>query len=339
MSPNNLRIASCANECFAQGLTLAVLSSFSSASGQYQYDYSILDGGLSTETKKKLRLKLQEISEQSGKRFTLEFLQPDLSLIDQLPERANSWLTYARFLLPNLLTDNYAIYLDSDVLCLRGLEEFYQKWDHRAPFVAVKDPLQFLKNDRPYGMPSIDSKTPYFSAGILLLNLSWMRDYMSLSDVVSFTHKYDPSKYKCADQTIINNMVNGDFIEIPYQNNHILCMEWSAKIDKWSSSNWHFIGRSKPWMKDHQSRVTKYIPEYLFYKYSQFYGVNLIKKPLWEKGSLTKIKQKAFWYKFVRYQRSLIFSQHLKNLKKYDAICKKIDLFFEEMPPQKFSKK
>ena len=50
------------------------------------------------------------------------YVMPEPDMVAQLPQRAGTWRTYARFLLAELLSVDKVIYLDSDILCFRGVE-------------------------------------------------------------------------------------------------------------------------------------------------------------------------------------------------------------------------
>ncbi|MDP5158903.1 MAG: glycosyltransferase family 8 protein [Flaviramulus sp.] len=158
------------------------------------------------------------------------------------------YTTYGRLLIPELIEDDVALYLDSDlvvevdVLDLKNID-FHDHILAAASATQVKDQLE--------GAFFIDKlnwhpETNYFNAGVLLLNLKkWRLD--NVADrwkQISFQY---PNEFISADQTLLNVLCNGKFMQLPnYYNNAWFPGVNDKEIDV-KSSIIHFVGSPKPW--------------------------------------------------------------------------------------------
>lgn len=333
-------VAVCANEAFAPGLKMAILSSFYSSSNRYHYQYTVLDGGLSDTTKLEIESKLSLIGNSQKKSYELNFVQPDEALIAKLPtddemaknhpKRVSSWLAFARFFLQEILEEDFVIYLDSDILCLAGIHQFYEAWDGKKAVVGVQDPIKYLRKDRPKSLPKVESNHQYLNSGLVLMNLVWMRKELPLSAVHQFLSTHPPEQIKYHDQTILNNFLNGDFSCIARVNNLVLRVCGGAMLpNHWKDSNLHFIGRTKPWMERHQTVVTRILADYLYWKASEFYQIAEVKKPTkYKEEDAKSLRKKAFFYQFFNPERAKVYKEHFFTVQNYDKLCREVDAHF-----------
>lgn len=310
-----VRVVITANEKYAVGLLMSACSCLAHASGKYPYEFIILDGGLSENTRQSVDRKLSEIAERGGLLFTLRFVQPDENLKAKLPERAGSWMTYARFLIPYLVEQGNAIYLDSDILCLRGVEEFYEIWDGSAAMVAARDPLVWLKKDYPRRENLPRSEEPYFNAGLILMNLNWFRKNLDVARVAEIVEEIGLDKLKYADQTIINMEARGSIQEVSQANNLVLATALAATVqDCWRDANLHYVGRLKPWQTPY-AEPRRFLAETLYYWASVFYGIDGVAPRQVNQNALRSTQRKSFWYRFFKPTRATLYKKALESHK------------------------
>lgn len=312
-----ITIVCCANDKFAPGLTLSMASALAKSSGQFAYDFIVLDGGIKSDSKIKLEAILKTISAKVKTDFTLAYLLPSESVVARLPTRAGTWMTYARFLLPELLPDReFAIYLDSDILCMRGVEEFYTSWDREAAVVAVRDPLEFANRDWPFPEKDKLKDDYYFNAGLILMNLNWFRAHYPLTKIMELIEGTDKEKLKFHDQTILNYITHKNSIEIPRENNWVLATEFSVEVPhKYRDINMHYVGRVKPWLRK-DTQVRRFFAEYLYFVASEEYGLNAVEPREVNEEDYTSVTNKAFWYKLIKPKRAKLYKKVIENYKK-----------------------
>lgn len=309
-----ITVVSCANEKFACGLIMSLVSALAQSSGAYFYEIVVLDGGLSEATKLSLRSKLLKVSSKIGTPFSLEFVFPNGESIAKLPKRVGSWMTYARFLLAEMLPHKAVIYLDSDILCFRGIEEFYTSWDKVAPIVASRDPKQTIDKDWPDNVISAPKNVMYFNAGLILLNLEWMRSTLPLTKVQELVAKFGMARLKFHDQTILNYMAYGKVIEVPRENNWVLATEYATQvIDNWRNVNIHYVGRVKPWLRQN-TEARRFISEVLYFRASKVYNIDGVLERKVDQNDLKIVRRKAWLYKWVKPQRAQTYQAVLGSL-------------------------
>ncbi|MDO6719345.1 glycosyltransferase [Psychrosphaera sp. 1_MG-2023] len=325
-----LTVVSCANEKFSCGLVMSMVSALAHSSGEFFYELIVLDGGLSEATRMSLNLKLQDVSNRIGTPFSLKFISPSKESIDKLPKRVGSWMTYARFLLAEILPQKAVIYLDSDILCFRGIEEFYTSWDNVAPIVASRDPKQTIDKDWPDEANEAPKGVMYFNAGLILLNLDWMRCNLPLAKVEELVAKFGMDRLKFHDQTILNYMSHGKVIEVARENNWVLATEYAMQvIDNWQSVNIHYVGRVKPWLRQ-KTEARRFIPEVLYFQASKVYCIDGVKERVLDEQDLKVVRNKARFYKWLKPTRARTYQSVLKSLSRQVELESKLtsDVFY-----------
>lgn len=319
-----ITLVSCANQKFAPGLMMWLVSALAKSSGCYFYELVVLDGGLSPSAKVELNAALIRVKEKVGTPYSLEFITPTQQQIDALPQRAGTWMTYARFLLSALLPHRFVIYLDSDILCLRGIEEFYSQWDQKAAIVAARDPKQTIDKDWPDKTVKAPKSTLYFNAGLILLNLDWMRQHLTLDKVTELVARFGMANLKFHDQTILNYMTTGQVIEVPRENNWVLATEFAAEvIDKWPELNMHYVGRVKPWLRE-ETEARRHIAEVLYFEASKIYGIKGVAPRRVSQKDLSRVKIKSLLYRFVKPKRGAQYQKVVQSLTLQGALLKQL---------------
>jgi lipopolysaccharide biosynthesis glycosyltransferase len=181
-----------ADENYAMPLAAGVKSILSSLSPRQALRLFVLDSGITADSKQRL------LRSWSDKRLTVEWLEPDLRRLDNLPISGHVTRTaYSRLLLPSVLPDDVSrvIYLDSDLIVLRDLAELWAEplmgaaclavTDAAAPRIDASVSLPNHAACQPYLAASqpianfrelgLDPRAHYFNSGVLVIDLAKWR--------------------------------------------------------------------------------------------------------------------------------------------------------------------
>ncbi len=171
-----------ADESFAMPLAVALYSALSNLSRGCRAHVFILDGGMSTSS----RRRLQGVAARAHPNVRLEFIVPgpeQLSAYELWTEDRFSAAVFLRLLIPALLPDSYAkaIYLDSDVIVERDLTHLWREDLGGNALLAVQE----RNVASPYGMHNwrelgLPHDAPYLNSGVLVINLrQWREDHIA----------------------------------------------------------------------------------------------------------------------------------------------------------------
>ncbi|SKA09220.1 Lipopolysaccharide biosynthesis protein, LPS:glycosyltransferase [Pilibacter termitis] len=245
------------------------------------------------------------ITEENQRRIVNEFSQDNISIRyvnvevnitkhGRLEGNAHiSMETYYRYLIPELLMEDKAIYIDSDTVVEQDLAELYEveigdnfvgavrDYDFSASVcfpekkeIYEKEILQYL---------NLENDLDYFQAGVLLLNLSAIRERYTIDDFIKKTLSRD---WMYNDQDVLNLFFKNKVVYLDSKWNVICLAEPNSmrreifnkhlphtmnKVYNDSRKNpavVHFAGGYKPWEQlncDMQEYFWKYAKNTSFY--------------------------------------------------------------------------
>lgn len=227
------------------GLLVALYSTLRHLAPGYGLDIRLLSGGVCGGVLKKIRKSLDGL----GKPYSLEVIKISDEKFRNFRRFANTSLfTYARFLIPELCPDlTKVLYLDIDILVLDDLAELYHTPLENALLGAAIDQV-VERAGHPWGILNykelgIPEEAPYFSAGVLLMNLSAWREQKFAERCMDYAERH-PEICIWWDQTIMNSLLAGNFKEFSGQWNQ----QMTVKPYKFSENGIiHFAGPEKPW--------------------------------------------------------------------------------------------
>ncbi len=158
---------------------------------------------------------------------------------------------YVRLALPAAFAPDYdrILYLDSDIFVQGGDFGALLRVDlGRHPVGAVRDNRQWRTPwRRPKQFQRLGLKTsPYFNAGVLLLDVARYNEARILERCVEFG-RVNASRMMRHDQNLLNAVLQGDWAEFsPVWNWQYT---WSSRLfEAMAGANiLHFIGQKKPW--------------------------------------------------------------------------------------------
>jgi lipopolysaccharide biosynthesis glycosyltransferase len=147
--------------------------------------------------------------------------------------------TYYRYILPNVLADeDRTIYSDVDVLCVGDLRPLWETDLKGNLLAAVLDDKTGWKRSL-LGM----DKGDYYCAGLLVMDLSAMRQGDYTSKLFETTNKY-AGRIAWPDQDVINIVFDGKILRLPE------IWNCASKYNPFRRDvrQWHFQGFTlKPW--------------------------------------------------------------------------------------------
>jgi|UPI00035DC8BF lipopolysaccharide biosynthesis glycosyltransferase len=233
-------------------------------SGSKIYLY-ILDGGISQKSKQRL----QRVLDFKNIDINLHWVVPPdrESLKDVQTLTWVSQATYLRLFIPELLPEHFekAIYLDCDLQVEENLKKLWEEEIGEYALLAVQDlgvpyvssPLGIAK----YQELGLAPNTPYFNAGVLVINLRQWRAENVGQRVLEYLRKYG-QEVRLGDQEGLNAVLANKWGMLDRKWNLISHIYF---YDFWDDSTYkreigaireelitkpyifHFAGGSKPW--------------------------------------------------------------------------------------------
>lgn len=246
------------SDSFVQHLAV-VIASFVRNNPESDFIFHVLHHDITVEHQQML------IDWQGGRTgCTIAFHKIDDSLFSAFPIPSElehiTQETYYRYILADILKDeSRTIYSDVDVICVGDVRELWEL-DLRGNIIAAVS--EGAKGEFKKKLIGLEGDSPYFCAGVLVMNLAAIRAGGYTKKLFDNTKKY-ADKIAWPDQDVIN---------ITFRNK-IFCLE-----DKWNSINirynsfnkniiiWHFAGVTlKPWCNIWKNRTWPIYLKYLLH--------------------------------------------------------------------------
>ena len=251
MASEVIDIAVAADEGYQCGLLVTAVSLARHASSEIDLRYNVLDGGLSDSTWNTLISQVANFHARSSfRRFKVT--DNDLGSFPVWAGRGR--MTYARLLLPDILTDSrYVIYCDVDFLWLADVGNLWRFRDERTFLITTRDGTEDTKlyeSDWLSKRNLTFDETMYFCAGLCLFNLDLCRKYCLKNRLLTFLCQNQDAPY--ADQTALNVVLGGKALAPDTENVRLVDSRWqrlSCFVDKSDLNHEvviHYAG-DRPW--------------------------------------------------------------------------------------------
>jgi lipopolysaccharide biosynthesis glycosyltransferase len=243
---------------YAQFMGVALCSIFENKKAEYKIDVYVLDGGISNENMRRLKIL------EGRYNFRIIYLKVNLNIFkDFYVSKYITQATYFRILIPSLLPDiNKVLYLDCDVIIMGDIFELYSVDIENYFFAAVAD--YFSENTRNIEL-NMPLGSTYFNAGVMLMNLGEWRDRNISFDIINFIKK-NPEKLKLFDQDALNAIMWDKYLNISLKYNYVtsLLNKDYLGLRKEISEILiiHYAG-GKPWHYFDRNPLNKYYFKYL----------------------------------------------------------------------------
>lgn len=184
-------------------------------------------------------------------------VQIDSSILKdyRLPFEGLSYATFFRYFIPKYVSESRALYLDSDIIVRKPIDELWGLDLTDIPLAAVRD----------------DFYTHIFNAGFLLINNDMWRAENVTQDLIELTNQYHQTDY--GDQGILNRLFENRWKELEPIYNFMVGMDtiayfqnkndWypHAELLEASAKMIHYTGK-KPWQ---QITINRLREEWWFY--------------------------------------------------------------------------
>jgi lipopolysaccharide biosynthesis glycosyltransferase len=262
LKPMCLSIAAIGEESFKYGLAVLIRSVATSCVATSELRFFILDLNLTSASRRKLAQTISGL----GRKATLEFLDPESSLLLQniittltLQKRSfNERCWFAKFAIPDLLSNrlDHVFYLDSDFYC--GLDlSVARQLQGAYPVCAVIDGAtkacgfnaEFARAILP------DAETPYFNAGLMGMDLAYWRDNGLSEQALIIAKKCGA---KLIDQDLFNLLYCRKWMELPWEWNYQCPFHYGLFeeiADGRRIINLHYLTNPKPWHVPFQKKT------------------------------------------------------------------------------------
>lgn len=165
-----------------------------------------------------------------------------------------SGATYERLLIDDYVPEEtaFVLWLDCDLLVLDDVTRLFRRQRNAAVMWAVRDPfIPYISS--PFGVHNwrelgLSSDTPYFNAGVMLIDMVHWRDAEVASRASEYIRKYENKVY-FNDQEALNAIVGDNWMPIDdrwnYSANPFHAKRQNPGGDELAII--HFAGRIKPW--------------------------------------------------------------------------------------------
>ncbi len=213
MSKTNEKIviACGADERYVPGLVVTIWSICEYASRNTSLIFHVLDTGISERSWKYIRRMVKGVTHINAE---IVCHKVNVDVFSDLRSWNGSYATYARLMLQDILADeDFVVYSDVDMLWMRDISELWAMRDEKIPLMATRDGAGFeenicgnlqatlFKTHQIY----INPKT-YYCAGMLLLNLRYLRD-IGFFERVKKCMQDHATVLTCVDQSIYNILI------------------------------------------------------------------------------------------------------------------------------------
>lgn len=226
-------------------------------------DFYILDGGISEKNKDLVRQTIQVY--QSYKKC--EYIKMDASLVKDFPNIQHFSLnTYFRYFIADLKPKlTKALYLDCDMIICGDIAELYNVDVSEYGIAAVP----YICDDDKYSksghykwvmaqksMLNMQPSSLYFNAGLLLMNLQYIRKNNLKQQFINKTTELKDI-ITCADQDVLNIIFENKYKVLPLQYNIVVditsqILDINQYIRKFNNSCFviHYTGGQglRPWL-------------------------------------------------------------------------------------------
>jgi lipopolysaccharide biosynthesis glycosyltransferase len=315
MNRPTLHIVANADENFFPGLEVAVASAVAAASGDCDYHFLILDGGLPSGGLDNLGKTISGIATSEHIRATLEPLIIDQSRLLALPERRGSRMTYAKLVLPEILPHlDSILYLDADVLCFKGLETVHSPAGETQWLLAgARDFFSVIEKDCPWldQVPPAERKLPYINCGVMWMNLKGLRE-MDFTDR-AITARASIGAARQGDQSVFNFLCRGKSFILPDAINHRTAIGSNRPLcDGNLDMNIHYIGSPKPWLG--AAKTSNWLAHQLWHQARVALFPHVPAHVPIPPHDLVSIRRKALLYSFLNPPRAAHYRSDLRSL-------------------------
>lgn len=246
-----IQIALASDENCFHGLLVTLASIIQHCSKDCPLTFHVLDGGIKNDSYKTLN----RVASQANRIAPIVIYRHKISpsLFSSFPSLQGNYMTYARFLLPELMPeDDFIIYSDCDMLWQMNVADMWKLRDKQYGITASLDmDASTREKERQWFTAhniSIDENR-YFCAGLAILNLNYFRENNIVSKCATFLQAHHDALYN--DQTALNAVIPANDKGLLPRGMQVFSLGITAK-DFESPFVLHYAGDA-PWRKKYAS--------------------------------------------------------------------------------------
>jgi lipopolysaccharide biosynthesis glycosyltransferase len=188
---------------------------------------------------------LRKTLDCTGRGYTLHLVDADARVFRNFRPFYGNFTTYHRLLLPEVIHEGRLLYVDSDLLIREDISPLFEVDMGGKPvgFVVIgltsKNQAKAL-----FTSLGIPPDTPYFNAGVMLMNLPEWRRQSCTERVFAFCREHNAQLI--GDETALNGVFAGDFYQLEPKYN-ILLHRSTVMSTIPATGIYHFLENPKPW--------------------------------------------------------------------------------------------
>lgn len=258
-----------ADDNYAMPLAVTLFSALEHLTPGRRANVYIMDGGISQAN----RERIEQVLKRPPLELRLEWIRPNQdSLHSLLPGQGTvnyiSKATYLRLFAPDFISQSRVIYLDSDLIVQRNLDELWAvDLAHHAVAAVLESGTTTLGAENinlEWQAQHLDPTAPYFNAGVLLINLDvWRAE--SVSEKVFANIRAHRDVYRLLDQDGLNVVLYNNWLALDS------CWNFQASREALALERLradevfviHFSNSIKPWMKEAFGAERPYFAQFL----------------------------------------------------------------------------
>ena len=197
----NINLVLGSDQRYFDGLYATLTSLFLHTNTTKHLEIYIFDGGINTISKHLLKKELKKLNTN----FSLTYLEPDLNQFKSFLPMGTNYMSYTRLLIPTLIPEKKAIWLDVDLLVLRDIESLWKidladKVMGASIDTSVSNIGVDIDNYKQFKIPTTAN---YFNTGVLLLNNEALLEMNFMEKCFQFLET-NIGHYRWYDQSAIN---------------------------------------------------------------------------------------------------------------------------------------
>ena len=150
-----------------------------------------------------------------------------------------SYTVFLRYFVADFVKEDKALYLDCDLVVTKNLDDLFATDLQDYPLAAIRD-----FGGRAYFGREI------FNAGVLLINNALWKQENITQKLIDLTNEWH-DKVDQADQSILNMLFENKWLELDFDNNHIVIHERFANYSFPDGQEYpgiiHYLSERKPW--------------------------------------------------------------------------------------------
>lgn len=188
---------------------------------------------------------LRNTLDRTGRSYEIRMVDADAKVLHEFSPFYGNHTTYNRLLLPEAIQEDRLLYVDSDLLIREDVSPLFEMdmGDKPVGFVVIgvtgKNTATPLFNS--LGIPP---DTPYFNAGVMLMNLPEWHRQKCTERIYAFCREH--TAQLIGDETALNGVFAGDIHRLEPKYNIVLTRR-TVRSSIPETGIYHFLENPKPW--------------------------------------------------------------------------------------------